>query len=291
MTNIYYRRKTLTQLLRRGLSDKFLVVGSPDHPLLIRGPDILVATNQTITAIFLPLATERHSHGLLKSRLTLSRLALPAHARCILVFGPNDQGIAKYLMNDFADTVEWSARADIVAIASSRNFAGRHRDVPPEVIGDAQTRFANAMTIMRLGARLAAKPFSAAFDERIVADGYPTPLAIRRASRRPIIDRETFSMGLEGVAFAELSDFDLDTSAVRDLIYDQTEHVYSLDNGVPYPRSEPSGIAVVRDWPIRTRDSEKLILAAAFGGWAFVLEETRNELPRFASRLKQKSAP
>ena len=67
--------------------------------------------------------------------------------------------------------------------------------------------------------------------------------------------------------------------------------LYSLDNGVPYSTSEPSGIAVVRDWPIRTRDSEKLILAAAFGGWAFVLEETRDELPRFASRLKQKSAP
>ena len=87
------------------------------------------------------------------------------------------------------------------------------------------------------------------------------------------------------------SNIDVDTSAIRDLVHDQTEHVYALDAGVPYPTGEPSGIAVVRDWPIRTRDSEKLILAAAFGGWAFVLEETRDELPRFAKRLKQKDAP
>jgi hypothetical protein len=94
-------------------------------------------------------------------------------------------------------------------------------------------------------------------------------------------------MGLEGVAFADLSDLEVDTAVVRDLVYDQIEHAYSLDNGVPYASGEPSGIAVVRDWPTRTRDSEKLILAAAFGGWAFVLEETRDELPRFASRMRR----
>jgi hypothetical protein len=147
------------------------------------------------------------------------------------------------------------------------------------------------MTVMRLGARLTAKPFSAAFDEGVIKDGYRTSSAIRRGYRRPIIDRETFSLGLEGVALAEMSDIDVDTSAIRDLVYDQTDHVYALDAGVPHPKGEPSGIAVVRHWPIRTRDSEKLILAAAFGGWAFVLEETRNELPGFAKRLRQKDAP
>jgi hypothetical protein len=137
MANIYYRRKALTQLLRRELSDKFMIVQNPDHPLLIRGPDIIVATSRAITAIFMPLATERHSHGLFKSRLTLSRLALPAHTRCILVFEPKDRDFAQSFLNDFAEIIEWSARADIVRIASSRSFEGRHRDVPPEIIGDA----------------------------------------------------------------------------------------------------------------------------------------------------------
>jgi hypothetical protein len=291
MANIYYRRKALTQLLRRELPDKFLIVQNPDHPLLIRGPDILLATSQTLTAIFMPLATERRSYGILKSRLTLSRLALPAHTRCILVFEPKDHDIAKHFVNDFADAIEWSSRANIISIVSDSGFVGRHRDVPPEIIGDVQTRFANAMTVMRLGARLTAKPFSAAFDERFIDTKSSIRLAIRRAPRRTIIDRETFSKDHEGVAFAELSDFDVDTPAVRDLVYDQIEHAYSLDNGVPYATGEPSGIAVVRDWPTRTRDSEKLILAAAFGGWAFVLEEMRDQLPRFASRLKVRRTP
>jgi hypothetical protein len=288
VANIYNRRKVLTQLLRSGLSNEFIVVSNPDHPLLIRGPDILVSTNRTITAIFLPLATERRSSGLLKSRLTLSRLALPVHTRCVLVVEPDDHGLAQSLTSDFADVQTWSTRTNIVQIASNTNFVGRHRDVPAQIVGDAQTRFANAMTVMRLGARLVDKPFSAAFDEKLIYDGPVISSAIRRPSRRPVINRETFSMGLEGVALAELSDSHIDTAAVRNLINDQIEHVYSLDNGIPYPKGEPSGIAVVRDWPTRTRDSEKLILAAAFGGWAFVLDETRSKLPGFANRLKQK---
>lgn len=286
MTSIYFRRKALAHLLRRELSNEFIVVANPDHPLLIRGPDLLVSTNRTITAIFIPLATERTSWNLLRARLTLSRLALPAHTRCILLAEPNDHPLATSLTNDFADVIEWSARTNIVQLISNANFVGRHRDVPPEIIGDAQIRFANAMTVMRLGARLVSKPFSAAFDEKFI-DRPAISSAIRRPSRRPIINRQTFTIGLDGIAIAELSDSNVDTSAVRNLVYDQTAHVYSLDNGIPYPKSEPSGIAVIQDWPTRTRDSEKLILAAAFGGWAFVLEETRNELPRFAKRLRQ----
>jgi hypothetical protein len=288
MADIYHRRKALTQLLRRELPEKFMIVQNPDHPLLIRGPDILLTTSQTIMAIFMPLAAERRAYGLLKSRLTLSRLALPTHTRCILVFETKDHNIAKHFANDFADVLEWSSRSNVISIASDSGFVGRHRDVPPEIIGDAQTNFANAMTVMRLGARLTANPLSAAFDERFIDKRSSIRSVIRRGSRRPIIDRKTFSKDHEGVAFAELSDFDVDTPTVRDLVYDQIEHTYSLDNGVPYATSEPSGIAVVRDWPTRTRDSEKLILAAAFGGWAFVLEEIRDRLPRFADRLQQR---
>ena len=287
VANIYHRRKLLTQLLRSGLSNEFIVVSNPDHPFLIRAPDILVSTNRTLTAIFLPLAIERRSSGLLKSRLTLSRLALPAHTRCILVVEPVDHSLAQSLASDFADIQTWSARTSIIQIASNTNFVGRHRDVPPEIIGDAQTRFANAMTVMRLVARLAAKPFSAAFDEKVIYEPERSS-TIRRPTHRPVIVRETFSTGFEGVAFAELSDSDVDTATVQTLINDQIEHVYSLDNGIPYPKAETSGIAVVRDWPTRPHDSEKLILAAAFGGWAFVLDETRKELPRFAERLKQR---
>ena len=288
MSSIYTRTNALGQILKRELSREFMIVKYPDHPLLIRGPDLLVATLRSITAIFVPLAAERRSFDSLKSRLTLSRLAFPPHTRCILVMGPNDLALGHSLANDFAKILEWSNRAEIVRIISDINFVGRHRDVPPSIIGDAQKRFANAMTVMRIAARLTRRPFSAAFDEEGVRQQDTSiSSAIRRPFRRPVIHREPSSVGLDGVPFTELTDTEVDTALVRELVNEQVDYVYSLDNGIPYPRDEPPGVAMVQDWPTRARDSEKLILAAAFGGWAFVLEETRDELPRFARRLRQ----
>src|ERR1700761_7904383 len=113
MANIYHRRRTLSQLLHRELSDKFLVVPNPDHPLLLRGPDILVVGDRASTAIFMPLAIERHSEELLRSRLILSRLALPPYVRCILLLEPSDNHIAQSLSNDFAYIIDWSSRIEL----------------------------------------------------------------------------------------------------------------------------------------------------------------------------------
>ena len=157
---------------------------------------------------------------------------------------------------------------------------GHHKDVPPDISGDAQIRFANAMAVMRLSSRLTNRPFSAAFDEKVSELRRPIRSAIRHSKRRPQIDRNSASTEQQ-VDLSELSDADVDSSTVNDLVYEQANYYFSLDGGIPFAAREPLGIAVIEDWPARPRDSEKLILSAAFGGWAFVLAELRSELPRF----------
>ncbi|TFW59421.1 hypothetical protein CT676_19345 [Bradyrhizobium sp. MOS001] len=163
---------------------------------------------------------------------------------------------------------------------------GHHKDVPPDISGDAQIRFANAMAVMRLSSRLTNRPFSAAFDEKVSELRRPIRSAIRHSKRRPQIDRNSASTEQQ-VDLSELSDADVDSSTVNDLVYEQANYYFSLDGGIPFAAREPLGIAVIEDWPARPRDSEKLILSAAFGGWAFVLAELRSELPRFAKRMRQ----
>jgi hypothetical protein len=190
--------------------------------------------------------------------------------------------MAQSFSNDFAYIIDWSSRVEIPSIVSSTGTPSRHRDVPPEAISAAQTRFSNAMAIMRLGARLTSKPFSAAFDEKSTDLREAVRSPIRHPKRPPIIDRS------EGVALAELTDSNVDPTLVKEIIDEQTQYSFLLSEGIPDATGAPTGLALVRDWPVRTRDTEKLILSAAFGGWAFVLEELRGELPRFVKRLKSR---
>lgn len=288
MANVYHRRAVLSRLLKSELPNDFIILPNPDHPLLIRAPDLLVSKKGMITAIFLPSAAERRSHNILTSRLTLSRLALPPHTRCILIVEARDYSLGEIFSNDFAEIFAWTARSKASEFVGNVNSLGRHRDLPPDVAGDAQTTFSNAMGVMRLAARLADQPFTSAFGETVTDEAldHLDQRKIRSSLSRPTIKRNAHQLG--GVPVTELADAEISSLAVQYLINNQTEHLYRLDNGIPYATKEPPGIAVVSQWPLGGRDPEKLIHAAAFGGWAFVLDAARDELPRFAHRLNQR---
>jgi hypothetical protein len=148
-----------------------------------------------------------------------------------MISEPSDHHLAQSFSNDFAYIIDWSSRADLLSIVSSADIPSLHRDVPPEIISAAQTRFSNAMTVMRLGARLTAKPFSAAFDEKSPELRQAARPAIRHPKHRPIIEK------FEDVALVELSDSDVDPSLVRDIVDQQTAHSFSLDGEYLTPRA------------------------------------------------------
>jgi hypothetical protein len=281
MTGVYQCRSTLAALLRRELPSEYIVVPGPDHPLLLQDADILAGGAGILTGLFTPSAAERHQPRLLRSRLILNRLALPLRTRCVLVIEPEDSDIAKQFDLDFDEIVEWHRRREVVRIAGSRLLDEVRTDLSDSAFY-AQRQFSSAMTVMRLVARIGKVPFTSAF-----GDAMPESRRLRttRSQRgRPRIMWETSSTGY-GVPLQEFAGYDPDRQIMRRLITNQTERLYSLDHGVPYPRGGRPGIAMVEEWPSVGRDPYKLIHATAFGGWAFVLNSQRHELPRLAERL------
>lgn len=70
------------------LQDEFgedAVVNNPEHPLLLRSPDLLTAINGSLTAVFTPHVLEERNPAHLVTRLIACRLALPAHTKTALL--------------------------------------------------------------------------------------------------------------------------------------------------------------------------------------------------------------
>jgi hypothetical protein len=142
------------------------------------------------------------------------------------------------------------------------------------------------MTVMQLVSRISRVPFTSAFGEALPESGRFETLRSQR--HRPRVMREMLSTEFYQVPLQEFFDGYPDRQIMRRLISDQTERLYALDRGIPYRRGDSGpGISMVEEWPSAGRDPYKLIHAAAFGGWAFVLNSQRHELPRLAERLMQ----
>ena len=66
-------------------------VVQPDHPYLLEGPDILAALNGNICGVFFIKYGEYNNISRLLSRMALTRLALPDHAKMFFINDPNTQ--------------------------------------------------------------------------------------------------------------------------------------------------------------------------------------------------------
>lgn len=81
------QRRDLVQALARSTPDQANVVVYPDHPLLVRGPDILARDDQGMVAYFVFATRDpRPSSTSSRTRTLLSRLALPDGTRFVLVY-------------------------------------------------------------------------------------------------------------------------------------------------------------------------------------------------------------
>lgn len=79
-------RRDLVQALARSTPDQDNVVVYPDHPLLVRGPDVLARDDDGLVAYFVfAMRDPRPGSMASRSRTLLSRLALPEGTEFILV--------------------------------------------------------------------------------------------------------------------------------------------------------------------------------------------------------------
>ena len=73
---------------------------------------------------------------------------------------------------------------------------------------------------------------------------------------------------------------------LRTLINRRVSESYSLDTSVPYPKPEsPYSLSVVEQLPEYPGDPDKLIRAAAFGGWAMITFEQSTEKEEILEKL------
>jgi hypothetical protein len=106
MASVYELRHRLERTLRRELPSSYLIVSGPDHPLLLRAPDLLVAGEGKLSAVFIPTAHERRNPEDLRARLILSRLALPRDTRPILIVESEAEAVSNILGSDFTAVIE-----------------------------------------------------------------------------------------------------------------------------------------------------------------------------------------
>ena len=99
-------------------------VSAPDHPLLLRGPDALTATDGALNAIFTPHAIERANPAHLASRLIASKLALPPKTKTVLLIGEDVGYMSALFENDFGLVAQDTDRSIGKFLADRLDFGG-----------------------------------------------------------------------------------------------------------------------------------------------------------------------
>jgi uncharacterized protein YbaR (Trm112 family) len=278
MSNLVVRRRLLEESLQGELPPNFITASGPDHPLLLRGPDLLVGGEGIMTAVYTPSAVERQNPAHLKNRFVLARLALPVHTRHVLVAeSAADRTLGQEFADDFDAVEDFRSRAILASLAQDKNFAGSRSKLPPEVVLASRQQFADVMQLTRVMRKL---------DERLL---HPYGEVVRSERLHRTRARRQKTMLKDGIALSVFGAGPVSPTSVQALVNEQVNRSFRLDNGIPRFTAESTyGIALVEDLPLFPGDPEKLLRAAAFAGWAMVAEVHQQELPELISNLAER---
>lgn len=276
MMNLNRRREEIRLILKNKLPE-FVIATGPDHPLLMRGADFFIGGRGLLTAVFSPSAEEVRRPQLLGNRLILSRLAMPPHTRNVLLLSDELTGkMGHAYANDFAVVLDWKERNGVAQIARDRDFIGSQRDIPEEITSGAKKQFSDIIQVTRLMDRLDHR--------RSLGKVRPD-----RDEKATTTAKFSIKHEVQATALAEFSVGGINSSAVNRLINAQTHSSYVLDSSIPYPRPELYyGLAVVDELPKYRNDPEKLIRAAAFGGWAIISRRQEAAVPNLINQLSNR---
>jgi hypothetical protein len=143
---VYSKRRVLAAELVRTLRHNFVVVANPDHPFLLRAADVVVGGDALLLIIFVPSAAETKKPDGLRARLILSRLAMPARTKTVLLYDRWQRHIAEIFENDFDKVIPWQDRELVSRVLSQDDT----RILPPEIKSLADKQFAMAATVTSL---------------------------------------------------------------------------------------------------------------------------------------------
>jgi hypothetical protein len=286
MIPVVKQRRSLAERVRDALPQEYVVVSNPDHPLVLRPPDLLIGGNGRSVALFIPTSVERGNESKLKNRIILNRLALPAHTHFVLVLDSAAEWMRDDFGADFSQTIELEeAPTSMRRLVRSFPTDGREEKIQ-ETQRVARLLYRHAlelseeMVLLWRGDRPA--HHDNGHDEVVQALEKQEQNGSRRAKRA--IDSD-LAAGFAGVPFCAFTEGKIDSTALIGPMYEQVQRLYRLDSGVPYRVQDHLGVLMVRAFPTIKQDPEKLLRAAALAGWSAMRSDQSNQIPYLAKRL------
>ncbi|QPQ55435.1 hypothetical protein IC614_02155 [Allosphingosinicella flava] len=240
-------RKAIVDRLRRSMGGDFVVVGAPDHPLVMRSVDIIVGGRAGLTAIMAMTAQELRSQEHFTARLTLNKMALPPHTNFVFV---SIDGERPYSLPTNAFVTEISIKDqrvwDDLTSISSRPQGFPDGKSSEKIHRLASARFGDTYKLARVLQRGRSKATAAHGN---------------RSTRKPRRDR--LSHNIEAAFFANPPTL----QAIANLSVEGADRWYDMDGAEPFPTQAPAGAAFAELFPSSPGDPDKAIRAAAFAGW------------------------
>lgn len=272
------QRTQVLQQVVKFLGDTFVVSIEPDLPHLLNAPDVLVGSSGRLGALFLPKLSELRSVEQLAVRLALSRLALPRHAKCLLVIDPDrpNDAVLKQMERDFHYIIEARDSRRIRSILSENHANDKVEVVPDKIRAQVFLRSSILFdeAIKRYRYREKGRLASEVLAEALIRQGYyPAPLnswsssdrSQRRRKEKSILQRGSIILSGE-----QRKDKRSVIEELREYTIFSTEVDFNLDQGIPYPNNNTFATTtkffLSDNVPVNRYDPEKYIRAAAFAG-------------------------
>ncbi len=310
-------RKDLVKQLRTQLENEFVVIDRPDHPFLLIQPDVIVGGKGLLTALFFPSAHELSSPQKLLARLILSRLGLPAHAKCVLMIDSKKSTakIHNEAVSHFHETFEISHWADLYSFIKDNKSGSRVKPVPPDIHKQTFERYSIIMKGSSQWVEKDKTPFDAKkllnefenkkyqqtsssqlpkryedsntpktlqiyedkFTHPLLTEGRRVSSDIKPSTRKPRQPRVTWLQGEDIVVAVFNQQSKLDK--LRDVISFGVNLNYKLNEGIPTtPKDLKINFVALDELPVNQIDPEKPFRAGAFAGWLLMRPTSANEV-------------
>ncbi len=258
--HVYNQRKSIAQQLKRAMASSFMIVSGPDHPLLLRPPDIIIGGEGRLTAVMLATAEEVRHPERAKARLTLCRAALPLESVFVIVATKDRENVGQLLSSNVDEVVRWQDRAEVSRVAEKKDPAKNDR-YSWKVKQEIMTRFGSAFRIAQHLRYVEAKK---EHDEHSLNPRRPP--AERRLKFHLRYTTDQLPVG----------DFNGEPNPqdISRLTLLGASRFYDLAEGVPFPDTRTVGSAYAPAMPEAVGDPEKYLRASAFAGWVIVPSES-----------------
>jgi len=294
------QRSQILEQVNRYLRDNYVVSVEPDLPHLLVGPDLLAGGNGRLAAIFTPKSTELRAPDQLITRFVLSRLALPKHAKCILIVDPerHTEPFISQVGRSFHQTIEVRELPSIRRIVGDsvneniKPVADRTRQ---QVYARSNLLFEEASTRLQVQRnRRPAREVLAEADFRL--EDHPIE-NFRWFQREGYRGQDRFEQITQWRSSIFLSAQRTENRRslgddLRQFFVFSVQMDYQLDQGVPYLDDNRfyryTKLFIANALPAYRQDPEKYIRCAAFAGILVIQANSMNEVESLGNTVLER---